>query len=96
MAPIVEEFVFRFLLCKPIEQKYKWLGVIVSGVLFGGMHLVASIQSGTFIQDLPSLVSYVGMGLVLGYRYKTTDNIASNMIAHGMYNTMSFILILFM
>ena len=96
MAPIVEEFVFRFLLCKPIEQKYKWLGVIISGVLFGGMHLVASIQSGTFIQDLPSLVSYVGMGLVLGYRYKTTDNIASNMIAHGMYNTMSFILILFM
>lgn len=96
MAPLVEELVFRFLLCKPIEQKQKWLGVIISAVVFGGIHLVASVQEGTLLQDLPSLVSYVGMGLVLGVRYKMTDNIASNMVAHSLYNTMSFIMILAM
>ena len=95
MAPIVEELVFRFLLCKPIEQKHPWLGIIISGIVFGAIHLVASAQEGTLIQDLPSLVSYVGMGLVFGYRYKMTDNVASNMLAHSIHNTISFIVILF-
>lgn len=96
MAPLIEELVFRFLLCKPIEQKKKWVGIAVSGFMFGAIHLVASVQEGTLIQDLPSLISYVGMGLVLGFRYTQSDNIASNMVAHGLYNSVSFLLIMFM
>ena len=96
MAPLVEELVFRFLLCKPIEQKKKWFGIAISGFVFGAIHLVASVQEGTLIQDLPSLISYVGMGVVLGWRYTQTDNIASNMVAHGLYNSISFLLIMFM
>ena len=96
MAPLVEELVFRFLLCKPIEQKYKWLGVAISAFVFGAIHLVASVQEGTLLQDLPSLITYVGMGAVLGVRYKMSDNIASNMLAHGLYNAVSFMMIMFM
>ena len=93
-APIVEEFVFRFFLCKPLEKSKKWLGVIVSAIIFGGVHLIASIETGTFIEDLPSLVLYVGMGFVLSYRYATTDNITSNILAHSAYNFISFLTIL--
>ena len=96
MAPIIEELIFRFFLCKPLEQKKKWLGIIISGLFFGGIHLVASIQSNTLIDDLPSLVIYAGMGIVLGYRYIKTDNLMSNIFAHSIYNTISFIMILAM
>ena len=96
MAPIVEELVFRFFLCKPLEKKKKWLGVIVSALLFGGIHLIASIQGGTFLEDLPSLLVYVSMGFALSFRYAQTDNVSSNIIAHAIYNCISFISILSM
>jgi len=94
IAPVVEELVFRFMLCKPFEKVKKFLGVILSALIFGGIHMVASIQEGTFIDDLPSLIVYVAMGAALSYRYVKTDNLASNVFAHAIYNTMAFIAII--
>lgn len=94
IAPIVEELVFRFMLCKPFEKVKKFLGIVLSALVFGGIHMVASIQEGTFIDDLPSLIIYVAMGATLAYRYVKTDNVSSNIFAHAIYNTMAFITIL--
>ncbi len=96
IAPVIEELIFRFFLCRPFEKRKKWLGVIVSALAFGCIHMVASVQEGTLLEDLPSLITYVGMGAVLGWRYAKTDNVASNMIAHSMYNFISFLAILFL
>lgn len=94
IAPVVEELVFRFMLCKPFEKVKKFLGIILSALIFGGIHLVASVQSGTLLDDLPTLIIYVAMGATLAYRYVKTDNVSSNIFAHAIYNTLAFIAIL--
>ena len=82
------------MLCKPFEKVKKFLGIILSALIFGGIHLVASVQSGTLLDDLPTLIIYVAMGATLAYRYVKTDNVSSNIFAHAIYNTLAFIAIL--
>lgn len=75
-APIVEEFVFRGLIVKQAFQFSK-LGVLVSSLLFGALHMPT---------DLGSWILYGGMGLVLAMIYRKTQKLEFSIAVHALNN----------
>lgn len=92
LAPIVEEGIFRLAFRKVINNKY--LFMIISGLLFGFMHI--------FPTELPMSVAltysitYVTMGVYLAYVYVKTDNIWFSIIIHLLNNLISMLAIIMM
>ena len=76
LAPLLEETVFRgFLLtglCKVMDPR---AAVVVSAGAFGVCHFSA--------HDLPQLIA---LGIVLGFTYLRSRNLATPMLIHGMWN----------
>ena len=81
LAPSVEELVFRGAI-KNIIPNDK-LFIIVSGFVFGGLHLLGYISS--FI-DLLYIIPYSSLGVAFAYIYSKTDNIFVTMLLHTMHN----------
>jgi len=88
-APITEELIFR----KSFRDfiKNKWLYIIISGFVFGALHVVTSITSFT---DLLYLIPYCSLGIAFSYTYYKTNNIFSTICMHSIHNTMAAILLL--
>lgn len=88
-APISEEIIFR----KSIDRifKNKYLYVLVSGLIFGGLHVIYSITSPI---DLLYLLPYCSLGFTFALLYKDTNNIFSTITAHSIHNTLAFLLYL--
>lgn len=90
LAPLYEETLFRLGFRKCLEKK--WIFIIVSGMLFGLIHI--------FPTDLPfglaliQSVPYVTMGICLGYYYQKYDNICYSMLLHFYNNLFSIIVLL--
>ena len=84
-APFVEEIVFR----KNIFAFFKndWIGLLVSTLCFGLIHVISSMD---FIHILPYL--FAGVLFSLFYIF-SKRNIWVTIIAHTLANTISFILI---
>lgn len=80
-APIVEEIVFRGCIKKIIPNKY--IFVVVSGLLFGYVHISSNINH---ISDLLYLIPYSSLGCAFAYIYYKTNNIFSSMGLHFMHN----------
>jgi len=87
-APFSEELLFR----KSIRDifKNKWIYVLVSGLIFGGLH-VTQINS---LFDLLYLIPYCSLGFTFAYTYVKTDNIFSTITIHALHNTTTIILYL--
>ena len=83
-APIVEEFFFRKIIVGHLFFRHKYLGVIVSGLLFGGVHVLAGFT-------LQAFIAYTVMGLLLGIVYVKTGRLETSIIAHGVNNLIAFI-----
>lgn len=81
LAPIVEELVFR----KSFRTVFKnnLLFVIVSGIVFGGLHVVLSIEN---VYDYLYLIPYCSLGISLSYMYYKADNICIPIIMHMIHN----------
>lgn len=92
LAPIVEEGIFRLALRKIISNKY--LFVILSGLIFGFMHIFPT-DLNTAVA-LTYSITYVTMGVYLAYIYVETDNIWYGIIIHALNNLLSMIAIIFM
>ncbi len=88
-APFTEELLFR----KGFRDiiKNKWLYVIISGCVFGALHVVGSISN---LTDLLYLIPYCSLGIAFAYTYFKTDNIFSTICMHSFHNTMAIILYL--
>ncbi len=83
LAPFVEEVVFR----KSIFSFFTndWIGVLVSTLAFGLIHVVSSLD---FIHIFPYLVA----GFIFSLAYKLSKrNIWVTIIAHALINMISFI-----
>lgn len=87
VGPIVEELVFR----KSFRDVFKkgWLFILVSGLVFGGLHVVLSLTS---LWDLFYLIPYCSLGIAFGYIYVKTDNIYYSMFIHIFHNVLFTIL----
>ena len=88
-APISEEIIFRKSIDKIFKNKY--LYVLTSGLIFGGLHVISSITAPI---DLLYLLPYCSLGITFALLYKKTDNIFSTITAHAIHNTLAFILYL--
>lgn len=80
-APILEELVFRLGIRKIFKNKY--LFIIVSGIVFGGLHVVLSMQS---IFELFYLIPYCTPGFIFAYLLYKTDNIFVPAFLHFFHN----------
>lgn len=88
LAPILEELVFRLSIYK-IIGKYKYLFIIVSGLIFGSMHVLGNVSNWT---DLLYLIPYSIPGSVFAYTLVKSDNIFIPISLHFIHNTFALLM----
>ena len=82
LAPLNEEIIFR----KAFKNVFnnKWLFVIVSGFIFGLMHVIGNVN--TWI-DVLYIIPYGALGGAFAYGYHKTDTVFTPMAFHMLHNT---------
>lgn len=88
-APFVEESIFRLSLSKLFKNKT--LFIIISGVLFGTLHVIDKFTS---IYDFLYIFQYATLGICLAKAYKDSNNIFVSMLMHFIQNFLAAILVL--
>ena len=89
LAPFLEEIVFR-LSFKKMTKDIK-LYSIITGVLFGFVHVITSLNNPIMIL---LTIPYSSVGIGLGYAYRKTDNIFSSITMHMLHNTFTIAIII--
>jgi membrane protease YdiL (CAAX protease family) len=82
LAPLVEEMVFRMATFNLLFSSAKlkpWTVIVISSLLFGLIHVAGTLD---FIQ----IFYYAGLGMVLGYFYYKSKNIAVPIAIHMLLN----------
>lgn len=101
-APIVEELVFRKSMFGFLKNKFKLepiFLIIISGVLFGLIHIISPLLTALFdenylnlVNELINLISYSFMGMAIGIVYFiSNENIYAPMVTHFTQNLISSI-----
>ena len=80
LAPISEEIFMRGLLQGTVF-KNTYIGLVATSILFAYLHGPDTI---------PSFITYLGMGLAFGIRYKTSDNLWNFILLHFLNNLVAF------
>ncbi|HJJ08417.1 MAG TPA: CPBP family intramembrane metalloprotease [Bacilli bacterium] len=80
-APFTEEMVFRKSLRNCFNNKV--LYILLSGLIFGSMHLLSASN----LVELVFLIPYSSLGCVFAYMYYKTNNIFVPMTFHMVHNT---------
>jgi membrane protease YdiL (CAAX protease family) len=86
IKPIIEELIFRLSFKNVIKNK--WLFIIISGVIFGAIHVVFSVND---IYQLLYLIPYCSLGIAFSYMYYESDNILVPISFHILHNTITAI-----
>lgn len=80
-APFTEEMVFRNSIKRIITNKQTF--IIVSGLIFGGLHVIGNINT---IYDLLYIIPYSTPGIAFAIMLEKTDNIFVPMGIHFLHN----------
>jgi len=91
LAPIIEEITFRLSFKKSFNNKN--LFAIITGILFGLIHVLSSIDTLGLISFI-YLIPYSAVGIAFGYAYTKTNNIYGTMLVHSLHNTISILLLI--
>jgi hypothetical protein len=89
LGPICEELLFRLNFKDIIKGRLPF--ILITGVLFGSLHVVLSIEN---ITDLFYLIPYSALGIAFGACFYDTDNIYSSIFAHILHNSLSVLVIM--
>lgn len=89
LAPFVEELVFR-LGFKKMTKDIK-LYSIITGVIFGFIHVITSLSNPAMIL---LTIPYSAVGIALGYVFRKTNNIFSSIVIHMIHNTFMITIII--
>ena len=85
LAPLAEELVFRGAilrtLLKLFSNKAHWLAIVISALIFGGLHM-----------NLPQFVHAFVIGLLIGWMYYRTDSIVPGVVLHWVNNTVAYVM----
>lgn len=81
-APVLEELIFRQSFRNLINNK--WLFIIISGLVFGGMHVFNG--SNITLIDMLYIIPYSIPGMAFAYMLYKTDNIFVPMGFHMLHN----------
>ena len=90
-APFIEEMIFRRSIKDTFikETKYtKYLYILTSGLIFGGMHLLEATKAIEILYIIP----YGALGIAFAANYYKTNNIFSTITIHCIHNTVTVIL----
>ena len=87
-APFIEELVFRLSIRKLFAHT-DILFIIVSGLLFGSLHVIGSVQS---IYDYLFIIPYSIPGFIFAYIYTKTNNICVPISLHFIHNGVMMLL----
>ncbi|MDD2504964.1 MAG: CPBP family intramembrane metalloprotease, partial [Bacilli bacterium] len=87
IAPFIEEVIFRLGFKKVIKNKV--LFILISGLIFGLMHIIPSSLS-LFVLMLQSII-YISLGVVLAYIYEKEKNIYLVIIPHALNNLLGIL-----
>ena len=89
-APITEELIFR----KSIRDfcSNKWIYILISGLVFGGLHIVGSTDSPI---DWLFLIPYCSLGIAFAALYRKSNNIFSSISMHCLHNTIAIVTYLY-
>lgn len=89
IAPLSEELLFR----KSIGTltKNKWVFALISGLLFGGAHLLAGEIT---LSSLLFLLPYGSLGFVFALMDYETKTTCTSIVMHSIHNTLTGILLL--
>ena len=81
LAPVIEELTFR----KAFRDvfKTKWLFILTSGLVFGGLHVVPTLTS---FWDLFLIIPYSALGCSFAYMLEDTNNVYTSIIMHFIHN----------
>ncbi|MBV9719741.1 MAG: CPBP family intramembrane metalloprotease [Candidatus Eremiobacteraeota bacterium] len=86
-GPIVEEIIFRGIVLEGlIKVTNGTVSVVVSAVIFAGIHWVGGVDQ---------IVSTFILGLLLGWLYLRTRSIVPSSVGHIIYNAVSFYSIIY-
>ncbi len=89
IAPIIEELVFRKAFKDAIPGKWKF--ILISGLVFGFMHVLAAT---TWI-DLIFIIPYSCLGIAFSYIYYDTNSVFFSILAHILHNTILILISIF-
>ena len=92
LGPFIEEILFRKNFKEAFKNKTVFL--IITSLLFGSVHLLASLTENFVWTQLLFLIPYSGFGYFFGKAYLETDNIYTSVFAHMLHNTLSVVLVL--
>lgn len=94
-APIVEEIVFRGVILNQLEKSTNAvMAIAVSSILFGALHVLASLTAGNWTQLL-YLIEYGLAGFWLALGAKRTNTIVTSISAHFAINLFASLIMLF-
>ena len=92
-SPVVEETIFRYALRKIIKNELAF--ILISGIVFGSVHVLSSISSHTLLEVVAYGIPHLGVGLYLAYIYASTNSLETCIITHRGINLLaSFPLVL--
>lgn len=81
-GPIIEELTFRKAFYDAFNNKK--LFILMSGIVFGSLHIIGSYNSAW---DLLFLIPYCSLGIAFAYTLTKTKNIFSTISMHIIHNT---------
>lgn len=83
LAPLGEEFCFRYALFRKPEQHLGYLpAALIASLIFAAAHLNLQVMPALFL-----------LGLWLSWLYRRTGSLLAPMLAHALFNAMSILLI---
>ena len=85
IAPLTEELMFRGFMKKFIKNNLLFL--ILSSLIFGGLHVVVASS----LYQLLFIIPYSILGFAFALNYVKTKNIVSNIFLHSAWNSIAFI-----
>lgn len=92
-APFVEESIFRRSIRDIFGNKknrfVKYGYIMVSGLLFAGMHIIGAVNS---VYDWLYIIPYSGLGIAFAALYYDTDNIYTTIGLHFVHNLIAVLL----
>ena len=93
LAPITEELVFRKSISTIVKNK--WLYALISGLLFGGAHIMTNVLSGVFaLSDLLFIIPYGSFGFMFALMDNKTNTTFSSIMMHSIHNLLNGMLLL--
>ena len=93
LAPINEELVFRKAIRDIMGDKYKVLFIIISGLIFGYLHVT---NLDVNIYNILFIIPYGILGMALAYTYRETDSIITPILIHMFHNIAVNLFVIFL